>query len=145
MKVSILQSLLGKQINKVIAGGSNGSIIILDIGNDEFSLFIYCSWRISKENEVLSSSTENNDSKTGNLTIEAKKIQGEEIVSIITTDLFDLQLVFKSGKVLSVFADITTNGYDSDAMDENWSLADKRNNIAYTISNTFKVITTSYY
>jgi len=39
---NILTKLTGKKITEVIAGGSNGSIIVLQIGNSEFSLFVDC-------------------------------------------------------------------------------------------------------
>lgn len=52
VKKIILNNFTGKKITKIIAGGSNGSIVILRIGDNEFSLFIYCIWRLKEKEKI---------------------------------------------------------------------------------------------
>lgn len=145
MKIDLLSNLTGKVVTKCIAGGSNGSIIVLDIGSDEFTLFIYCSWRISKESKILATWNDNNDPDSGNLTLEAKKLEGELIKEIKQTNFYDLEILFMSHKVLQIFADVFNKGYEDENASENWSLGDKKNDINYSVTSNFEVHTSKYF
>ena len=65
--MDIIDKINNSQVTEVISGGSNGSMIILKLQNLQnkiFSLFIYCTWRLEMETNVL---TGNNELPNGNL------------------------------------------------------------------------------
>jgi hypothetical protein len=138
----VLSLLNSQKVSKVIAGGSNGSIIILDIDN-RYSLCVYCVWRLEHGDKVLTGWNESNDSKSGNLTLGIKKLEGDTIKRIYVNQFYDLQISFYSGKVLNIFCDITPK-YEPEECDENWSLADIIKNEVYTITKSYLIATELY-
>ncbi|MEO6915626.1 MAG: hypothetical protein ABI151_08205 [Chitinophagaceae bacterium] len=139
----VIFKLSGKQITKTIVGGSNGSIIILRIGINEFSFKVNCVWRLEMKNQMITGWNESNDSLNGVMTKEIKRLNGDTIKSVKMSDFFDLQLEFSSGKVLNIFCDVTPN-YEPSDYDENWSLCDIKSNDCKIISKDFAIITTTY-
>ena len=143
LEETILRRLPGKQINEVTAGGSNGSIIILQIGIADFCLFVKCVWRLQKLDKVLTGWNESNLPIVGNLTKQINELTTDVITKVETSDFFDLQIHFVSGKALNIFCDVTPK-YEPDYYDENWVICDIKANICYTIKKDFSITTSVY-
>ena len=139
----LLNKIQNKQIDEVITGGSNGSIILLLIGNQEYSLSIYCTWRLEHKDEVITGWNETNDPKTGDLTKNIKRLAGTKITKIELTKFYDLVLKLDHNFTLRVFCDLTPNLYKEPT--ENWTIADKINNKAYSITNKFDIDEDEYH
>lgn len=133
-----LDSLLGLPVFKIVAGGSNGSIIILYFGErkSQKSLSIYCSWRLSKDNEVLTGS---NESSRTRIPKSLKKLKNLHLAKFVVSSLYDLTLEFTDGICLNIFCDITAY-YPQKNYNENWYLADDSQNIVFTITNKFEIV-----
>ncbi len=141
--LDVLSKISGKRVVKVIAGGSNGSIIVLKIGEEEFSIFIKCVWRMEHKGKVIAGWNESNDAINGNLTIQAKALTGETIDKIEISELYDLRIHFSGGKMFNVFCDVTPN-YEPELYDENWVISDITENISYVASKDFELLTRPY-
>lgn len=134
--INQLSTLADKKITKVICGGSNGSILVFDIGDDAI-LFIESAWRLSKDNTTLAGWRDANLPKTGNLVVQIELLIGETIKTATTNNLLDLQIITRTDKQLDVFCDISP--CNSDELEENWALASKVNNICYTIMSDGRI------
>lgn len=134
--------LRGKKVTKVIAGGSNGSIIILRIG-DDYSLFVYCAWRLEDGNKIITGWQEDYDAENGRLTIGIKELKNNIIAKIDVSRFFDLKIHFKGGEILNVFCDLTPNVKSGD-YDENWVLGDLKENKSYILKNRFNIEVGTY-
>lgn len=134
-------NIKGAKIEKIIAGGSNGSIILMDLikDNKKYVLYVYCTWRLSFDNKIT---TGWNDKDTF-FVVELNKLVNDIIDGITSNSLGDFALIFKSGIKLDVFCDITSNINDS-AMDENWSLCDISKNQCYNFTNQFSFLVEPY-
>lgn len=139
----VIGKIAGKQVVRVIAGGSNGSIIVLKIGNQEFSISIKCVWRLEHKGRVIAGWNESNDAIKGNLTIQAKALTGEMIERIEISNLYDMKVYFLGDKILNVFCDVTPN-YEPHSYDENWVISDIIENISYVASKNFEILTRPY-
>ncbi len=144
MILNILNNLIDKSITQVSAGEPCGSIIILTIGTEEYTLFIDCAWRLSRGLNVLASWRDDNNPKNGNLTKQIKALKGLEIKEISLSNLYDLKIIFYNGKTLDAFTDITNKGYPDESIEENWTLGDIKNNVAYSINNKYKLVSSKY-
>ena len=69
---------------------------------------VYCSWRLfdNVSQQPITSSNEDSD-LDGVMTLELNRLLDDVIENILLSSFRDLVIVFKSGKVLSVFCDIT--------------------------------------
>ena len=143
VKKIILNNFTGKKITKIIAGGSNGSIVIVRIGDNEFSLFIYCIWRLKEKDKIITGWNESCDSESGNLSKQIKLLLDKEIKNIDLSDFMDMKIHFVGGKVFNIFCDITPK-YEPDDYDENWVKSDIENNKSYRLKNNFKIKVSSY-
>ncbi|MDJ1473810.1 hypothetical protein QNI19_38345 [Cytophagaceae bacterium DM2B3-1] len=127
---------------KTIAGGGNGSIILFEIGEPVvYILYIYCTWRLEKGNEVLSGWNESPDPETGHLTLTINALEGDIIEEVSLSNFYDLSIHFKSSKRLTVFCDRTPN-LEGDYT--NWSFCDIHTNKCYTIDKNFSVQLDTY-
>ena len=133
----ILNRIQNKQISEVIAGGSNGSIILLLIGDQEFSLSVYCTWRLEHKDEVITGWNETNDPVSGDLTRNIIKLTGTKIIKIELKKFYDLILQFDNKFTLRIFCDLTPNLYKEST--ENWTIADKIGDKVYVITNKFVI------
>lgn len=135
-----LKILQGCIIERVIAGGSNGSIILFDIKNNisKYVFFIYCSWQLTSEIDILNTSEDDPD-----FFDELKKIKDDVIININIDSLDRILIQFDSGKKLEVFCDITKND-DKGKEQENWSFCDITHNICYNYTNNFIFTTETY-
>ena len=133
----LLNKIKYKQIDEVICGGSNGSIILLLIGNQEYSLSVYCAWRLEHKDKVITGWNETNDHETGDLTKNIIRLTRTKIINIELTKFYDLILKFDNNFTLRIFCDLTPNL--SDEYSENWIIADKIDNKVYVITNKFEI------
>ncbi len=134
-----IQLLKDKKVIKVISGGANASTLIIHFGVDDFCLFTYCVWRLENKKEILTGWNEPSATKKGNLVIQTKELLNDIVKNITISKFYDLQIEFKSGKMLSVFCDVTPLFQVMD-YDVNWSLCDIKNNTTYHIDRKFKVV-----
>src|SRR5687768_17571048 len=116
------KAITSKKVLQVNAGGSTGSILSVDIGDElikvekgsqifykgESLLMVYCSWRLfdNRIQKPITSWQENNDSE-GPMTLGLKGLTNDLIEEVLISSFHDIVIVFKSGKVLSVFCDLT--------------------------------------
>lgn len=139
---SRLRALEAMRVTNVIAGGANGSIFVAE-WEERYSLTVYCCWRLDLPPRVLTGSNESSDARTGNLPAELKKLTGDEVQSVEVSDLFDLRITFGSGKILTVFCDITPRAEPRD-YDENWAFCDPQSDQCWAVNNRFEVVTSKY-
>jgi hypothetical protein len=129
--MQILNKLVNSEIIEVISGGSNGSIIVLKLSNPqkhEFSLFIYCTWRLETETEVLTGS---NECPSGNLLYESQLLLNDKIVFVQQNIFNDIIIKFKSKKKLNIFCDITPK-CDPKYYTKNWTICNITENKCYS-------------
>ncbi len=139
----IINAFIGKKISKVTVGGSNGSVVILRIGDNLFSLFIYCIWRLEENDKIVTGWNESSDAESGNLTQQIKLLLNDEIKNIQLSNFMDIKIYFLSGKVLNIFCDITPK-YEPEEYDENWVISDIVNNVSYRLKNNFEIEVSKY-
>jgi len=140
-----IKNLSNLKVDKIIAGGSNGSIVLMDISNEstKYVIYIYCSWRLSLENEVITTWNDESISSDSIFVVQMKKLEGDTIESVHMHILGDLELTFESGKRLNIFSDISSNSVESDNV-ENWSLCNVITNKCYSLNNYFKIVEEIY-
>lgn len=139
--MNIVNDIKEAKIEKIIAGGSNGSIILIDLikDNNKYVLYVYCAWRLSFDDKIL---TGWNDIDIVFVT-ELKKLENDMIDNITLNSLGDFTLLFKSGIKLDVFCDITSN-INNTSIDENWSFCDISKNQCYNFTNQFSFLVEPY-
>lgn len=141
-----IKNIGNKKIDKVIAGGSNGSIILFDLVDDlakKSVLYVYCAWRLSLNNKVLTGSNDDSEASKSVFVVELKKLENDIIKKVFSNPLGDFTLEFNSGKKLDVFSDITSNG-DKDDIRENWVVCSVSENVCYNFTNRFDFNQESY-
>ena len=143
--INFFKDIKNSKIEKIIAGGSNGSILLIDIvsNNNKYVLYIYCTWRLSFDNIVLTGSNDNSTSKRTTFVVELKKLEEDTIVKVLANPLGDFSLVFNSDKRLDVFCDITSNGGDDDVR-ENWTVCNISENQCNSFTNHFQLLKEVY-
>lgn len=128
-----------KKVSKVIAGGANGSIIIIDF-EDTYSLFVFCAWRfISKD--VIVTWNDSPDALKGEIPIYLKSLVNKKLKKIILINDYDLKLEFDNGVVFSVFSDLNSTSSD---IEENWCVIDIVENKSYNLTNEFEYSLTKF-
>ena len=135
----LLNKLEGKIITEIIAGGSNGSIVILEIDH-RYSLFLYCSWRLTRNKHIVTWN-DNSDANVGDIPTNFNQLLNLKIKKIYRINCFDLVILFTNGNCINVFSDLSRS---SSPTEENWFLADKVNNICYILTNEFTLITEKF-
>lgn len=140
-----IRKLQSKKVDKIIAGGSNGSIILIDFieNSDKNVLYVYSAWRLSHNNKILTGSNDNPESDDTVFVVELEKLENDIVKSVYTHPLGDFTLEFDSGKKLDVFCDITSNG-GNDEVRENWVLCEVSKNVCYNFTNRFSFYKESY-
>jgi hypothetical protein len=116
----ILDSLIGKTVTKIIAGGSAGSIIGIyfngqgkNVGTDrrgDWYIGIECCWRLDNATKPLTSSQDDN-SDQGPMLQGLNSLVGHVVSAVVASEpAFDLAILFTEGKKLSVFCDLVRDG-----------------------------------
>lgn len=142
-----LDKLVGNKTLKVTAGSGGGSIITIEFGDQlnlspksfgkyniyegDFSMMIYCSWRLESKDTVLTSWNEDNYDD-GPMVMNLKKLLNVKIKSYDLYSFFDLKIHFENEYVLSVFCDLSLR----QEFDCNWFLRNKK--VIYSISNKYQ-------
>ena len=145
----LMQSVLGKKVLKVNAGGSAGSIFCLELGDllqskqengrelteGDFSIMVYSSWRLDDLLNVKPITSWQEDSDIdGKMTSSLKDLLGDFIDGVTVSPFYDLDVRFKSGRRLAVFCDLTSN----QEMDTNWFFRDHEK--YHSVNNAFEII-----
>lgn len=139
-KVSILlDNLINLKVSKVIAGGGNGSTIVLFV-NDCYSIFIFCCWRyVSSDNKIVTWN-DSPDALVGEIPVYLKQILNIGIKKIALVNNFDLCIEFYNGASLMIFSELTV----SSGIEENWCLADIKSNECFNMTNEFCLTLSKY-
>lgn len=135
-----LLEIKGANITKVIAGGSNGSIVLFDLkkGEKEFVMYIYCTWRLSNNDKVLTSANAKNIDSKSNFVKVLKLLEGSDILEINNENNRDFSIITNSEYRLDAFSDIIMdlNGCEER---ENWTLCNISDNICFNFTNNFEI------
>lgn len=132
-----IKNLVGQAVTKSSAGGSAGSILMLEFESKAY-FFIWCSWRIEHDSKVLVTSsdtvlpTENNDSPNGFIGGNAPVLIGKKVISFNLTPFYDLELVFENEYKVRIFCDI---GASRDDYEMNWEFNIPLENTSIEITN----------
>jgi hypothetical protein len=145
----ILLGAVNKKVLQVNAGGFTGSIFSIDIGDKLIKeekggqifyeggwiLMVYCSWRLfdNVAQKPITSSNESSD-LNGIMTLELNRLLDDVIENILLSSFRDLVIVFKSGKVLSVFCDLTPQ-VDAET---NWLF--RAQGKYFSVNNSFEIV-----
>ncbi|MCR9262576.1 MAG: hypothetical protein NXH86_00375 [Flavobacteriaceae bacterium] len=140
-----LINIKNAEVTKVIAGGGNGSILLIDFETriEKYVIYIYCTWRLTLKINALSSSVDNLENPSSLSVVELKKLVGDTIIEISANELGDFSIFLKSGKRLDVFCDITSTD-DSEENRENWTLCNINKNECYSYTHRFDFYKESY-
>jgi hypothetical protein len=133
----ILNRMKGQTITEVIAGGSNGSIVILEV-DKEISVFIYCAWRLYTNNTVV---TWNDYLVEGTGLSYVRGLLNSRISNVERLNEFDLKVTFGNKRTLTVFSDLSIS---STTIEDNWFVADKPNNNCYILNSKFEFVMSKY-
>lgn len=136
----ILQSLCFKTIYKASVGGGVGSIIKLELDNNDF-LFIYCTWRLEHNNIVLSTSEDDSQAVIGLMANTIRRIEGKNIIKVDISPQYDLTVILEENYKLRVFCNVSYSNEDY----SNWELCCPQNNLTFTINNHFKIDVSTYF
>ncbi len=119
-----LQEIVGMVVQKVGVGGSTGSVFSLLFSNSveprkELYIMVKCAWRLDYVSKKLPlTSWQESSSLNGPMTTRMQELSNDIVKEVVLLDFFDVQILFKSGKRLFVFCDVTPN-VDGDT---NWFL-----------------------
>ncbi len=131
MKREVL-NLKGGVITKVVLGSLRSSVIELVFKNtkeEEVSLMIYCSWRLSQNNSILTGWNDDYDSNDTNYSRHLINLVGHTVKFIKVNKLHDIELALND-KILYIFSDLYNNRINSKT--ENWDLSIPMRNITYS-------------
>ena len=124
--------LKGCTIKDVVLGSLNSSIIELVIENiekEEVFLMIYCSWRLSNADKILTGWNDKFASEDTNFCKQLKGIIGHTIIDAKIGALKDIDFQLDS-KRLFVFSDLFSS--DIDDVNPNWDFCIPSKNICYS-------------
>lgn len=144
---SSLEEIIGLKLLKLTAGDGSGSIINFEFGQalkevshanhvfeqGDYSIMIYCSWRIAKESSIITTWKDSNH-KSGPMLQGLDALKGLKVTSINLNDLNDLKITFEDTFSLNVFCDLGKN-YD---FDTNWFF--RKDETHFVIDNYFQVV-----
>lgn len=133
-----LNSLKQCVVTESSAGGGAGSIILMEltsVENESYILWIECGWRIEIINKVIATSVDDIEAITGLIAKSTKMLEGKVVESINVNPFYDLCINFSDGYCLRVFCIYSYSWVD----DINWRLSVPNQNLAYEITNQFKI------
>ncbi|UVI32920.1 hypothetical protein [Paenibacillus spongiae] len=134
--MEIVRSMIGAAVNEVIAGGSNGSMVVIELDHN-YVLFLYCCWRMNDADSVLCGW---NDQES--CLVRIKELEGDTVLTVDVGAFYDIVIKFASGRELRVMCDITPGC--EDGQEENWSICNKQANICYVVDKQFQLIETKF-
>lgn len=140
-----LESIIDSTITEILAGDPMGSIVNLSFTKEDtfISLAIYCSWRLEKQNSIITGWNEGNEVPNGFLTSGIKKLAFKKVKEVSCSMFFDLQITTEDNIVLNVFCDRTPNE-DITGSIINIILSDVKANLSYTVTNLLQIKTENY-
>jgi len=140
----ILLSTINSKVILSKSGGSTGSLWLIDFEN-KTSFYIYCTWRIEHNNQVLASSNDDSTAIVGRLTRSVKELEGNKLISFNLTKQYDLTLCFENDFSVKVFCDISYSQTDNGGTyDTNWDISIPDRDLVISINNYFNVIVGKY-
>jgi hypothetical protein len=138
-----LNNIIQSEVTYSRAGGGAGSIISIKLNgkdNSLYALWIECDWRIEYKNKVIATSADDIEPITGLIAKSVKMLEGKIVDSVKMTPFYDLRINFSDGFCLNIFC-IFSYTYE---FETNWYLAIPEQNLAYEITNYFKIKKGSY-
>lgn len=144
-----IEELIMLAINsKVISsssGGGAGSLWLIEFENKE-SFYIYCSWRIEHNNQVLASSNDDIIPRTGRIARNVSKLEGQKFLSFSLTEQYDLTLNFEDNYCVRAFCDISYSATENgENYDTNWDYSVPDRDLTVSVTNYFKIKSGKYY
>ena len=140
----ILLSTINSKVILSKSGGSTGSLWLIDF-EYKTSFYIYCTWRIEHNNQVLASSNDDSTAIVGRLTRSVKELEGNKLISFNLTKQYDLTLCFENDFSVKVFCDISYSQTDNGGTyDTNWDISIPDRDLVISINNYFNVIVGKY-
>ncbi|GAA4022969.1 hypothetical protein GCM10022409_03490 [Hymenobacter glaciei] len=114
----VTQELSGQQVWRSRAGSGTGSIFTMefrptlktDKPQSEFSLMVYCAWRIVEAGRIICTWHEDADN---NIAPALKTLEGTPVTKAILTEWGDLTIDFLNGRSLHVWNDAPFKDGDS--------------------------------
>ena len=137
--INISEKMTNSKIEEVIAGGSNGSIVIFITKND-ISLDIRCAWRLFEKGKVLISSNQSDVSPNSYYKKTLDRLLNLKIINISFSKVMDVTINFEDELSLESFCDVV-EPFNSVTDNENWTICDKNLNICYSINLKFEITT----
>jgi hypothetical protein len=146
--MEINETLFGIINSNVIlskSGGSTGSLWLIDFDN-KTSLYIYCTWRIEHNDNILTTSNDDTTPITGLLTKTVRELEGKKLIAFDLSKQYDLTLKFEDDYCVKIFCDISYSETENGGTyDTNWDLSMPDNDLVISISNYFKINKSKYY
>lgn len=141
--IKYLNSIKSSTVTKSTSGGTTGSIIKMELNNENslFILYIECAWRIENKNRVVATSADDIQAVTGLIAKSTRMLEGQVVDSITITPFYDLCINFTNGFCLNIFC-ILSYTYE---FDTNWQLWIPNQNLSFEITNHFQVKKGKYY
>ena len=114
----VIQEMPGQQAWRIRAGSGTGSIFTMEFKppsktdgpQREFSLMVYCAWRIVKDGHVICTWHEDADA---NLAPALKKLESNSVTKAFLTEWGDLIVDFLNGHSLHIWNDAPFKDGDS--------------------------------
>lgn len=143
--IDTLNGIKDSTVIEILAGEPMGSIVnlIFNKENSSTSLVVYCSWRLEKNDSIVTGWNEGNDVPNGFLTSGIKQLTLKKVKEVSCSKFYDLQIIMEDDIVLNIFCDRTPN---EDILGEidNIVLSDEEANVTYRVTNSFEIKTESY-
>jgi len=140
-----LEKIKSLDIIKSTSGGGAGSILKIEFENF-YNLFIYCTWRVEKNDEVLATSNDNSEAIIGRIPQKVKMFENKKVLSFELSNQFDLELKIEENYCLKIFCDVSYWGTeDGGTYDSNWELGVPDEDLYFKINNHFGIETGKYY
>lgn len=141
--IKYLNNIKSSTVTKSTGGGAAGSIIKIELNNENsfFILYIECAWRIENKNKVIATSADDIQAVTGLIAKSAKILENKVVNSIEVTPFYDLSINFTDGFCIKVFC-VLSYTYE---FDTNWQLWIPNKDLSFEITNHFKVKKGKYY
>lgn len=143
--IELLNQCIGEVVIYSTSGGGAGSLWLIRF-RDSTYFYVYCDWRIERNNHVLATCTDDNTARVGLLSRSVRLIEGKKLLSYDLSKQYDLVMYFEDDYCVRIFCSVSySETEDGGTYDTNWifniPLIDK----SVRIDNFFQLIEENYY
>lgn len=135
--IAVLKSLLGKVVKNSRSGGGNVSIL-LQIYENDVSIWSYYYWEISQRERLIATSEDDTTAITGPVAVAAKMMEGKRLLGFQLWWNLTLCLFFEDDIDYVIFPQESENKYDS------WEICEPADDAVYELNKNNKLIKRSY-